>query len=241
MNWATSAQIAAMMIASQTLTLNSKDTNSTAINVAMPMTMVDDDRLPKMYTLFPRPSDHSRRIASHFANWTFFTMHNTDDNDAKTTLTHFDEAGNARMVDVGHKPETDRIAIATGRVTMAPETATLIREGRAKKGDVLGVARIAAIMAAKRTSDTIPMCHPIPITRADIGFELDDTGVSIEARVDTRGQTGVEMEALHAVSVAALTIYDMIKAVDRGMVIEHIRLDYKEGGQSGVWQRKGNT
>jgi cyclic pyranopterin phosphate synthase len=167
-------------------------------------------------------------------------MHTTDDNEAKTTLTHFDESGNARMVNVGHKPETDRIAIATGRVAMAPGTATLIREGRAKKGDVLAVARIAAIMAAKRTADAIPMCHPIPITRADIGFELDETGVSIEARVDTRGQTGVEMEALHAVSVAALTIYDMVKAVDRGMVIEHIRLEFKHGGQSGVWQREPN-
>ena len=157
--------------------------------------------------------------------------------EGKSTLTHFDEAGNARMVDVGHKPETERVAIATGRVTMAPETADVIREGRAKKGDVIGVARVAAIMAAKRTADAIPMCHPIPITRAEIGFELDETGVDIEARVDTRGQTGVEMEALHAVSVAALTIYDMVKAIDRGMTIEHIRLEYKEGGKSGVWQR----
>lgn len=157
--------------------------------------------------------------------------------DTPSGLTHFDGAGNARMVDVGHKAETDRVAVATGRVSMSPETATVIREGRARKGDVLGVARIAAIMGAKRTSDAIPMCHPIPITRADIRFELDDTGVSIEARVDTRGQTGVEMEALHAVSVAALTIYDMVKAVDRGMTIEGIRLEYKEGGQSGVWQR----
>jgi len=157
--------------------------------------------------------------------------------EGKSGLTHFDEAGNARMVDVGHKPETERVAIATGRITMAPETAAVIREGRAKKGDVLGVARVAAIMAAKRTADAIPMCHPIPITRAEIDFQLDDTGVDIQARVDTKGQTGVEMEALHAVSVAALTIYDMVKAIDRGMTIERIRLDYKEGGQSGVWQR----
>lgn len=155
----------------------------------------------------------------------------------KQHLTHFDERGNARMVDVGHKAETERVAIATGRVTMQPETASVIREGRASKGDVLGVARVAAIMAAKKTADAIPMCHPIPITRADIDFTLDDTGVDIEARVDTRGQTGVEMEALHAVSVAALTIYDMVKAIDRGMVIEGIRLEYKEGGQSGVWKR----
>ncbi len=165
-------------------------------------------------------------------------MNTTKATGSDTTFTHFDQAGNARMVDVGNKPESDRIAIATGRITMARETATLIREGKAKKGDVLGVARIAAIMAAKSTADTIPMCHPIPITRADIDFESDETGVSIEARVDTRGQTGVEMEALHAVSVAALTIYDMVKAVDRGMTIEHIRLEHKEGGQSGVWERQ---
>ncbi len=163
-----------------------------------------------------------------------------DDNntaDRQHTLTHFDEAGNARMVDVGGKAETERIAIATGRVTMAPETAAVIREGRAKKGDVLGVARIAGIMAAKRTADAIPLCHNIPITRVDIGLAVDDTGVDIEAHVDTRGQTGVEMEALHAVSITALTIYDMVKAIDRGMVIERIRLEHKEGGTSGVWQR----
>jgi cyclic pyranopterin phosphate synthase len=153
------------------------------------------------------------------------------------TLTHFDEAGNARMVDVGHKPETERIAIASGRISMAPETAMTIREGRAKKGDVLGVARIAGIMAAKRTAEAIPLCHNIPVTRVDIGFTLDETGVAIEARVDTKGQTGVEMEALHAVGVTALTIYDMVKAIDRGMTIEHIRLEHKEGGRSGVWQR----
>jgi cyclic pyranopterin phosphate synthase len=120
---------------------------------------------------------------------------------------------------------------------MAPETAATIREGRAKKGDVLGVARIAGIMAAKRTAEAIPLCHNIPVTRVDIGFTLDETGVAIEARVDTKGQTGVEMEALHAVGVTALTIYDMVKAIDRGMTIEHIRLEHKEGGRSGVWQR----
>jgi cyclic pyranopterin phosphate synthase len=161
-------------------------------------------------------------------------------NTAKTSasLSHFDSEGNARMVDVGSKPETDRVAIATGRITMSSTTATVIRDGTAKKGDVLGVARVAAIMAAKRTADAIPMCHPIPITRVDIGFELDETGVNIQARVDTRGQTGVEMEALHAVSVAALTIYDMVKAIDRGLIVESIKLEYKEGGQSGVWQRE---
>lgn len=153
------------------------------------------------------------------------------------TLTHFDDAGNARMVDVGQKPETERIAIATGRISMSPETAATIREGRAQKGDVLGVARIAGIMAAKRTAEAIPLCHNIPITRVDIDLTVDDTGVDIAARVDTRGQTGVEMEALHAVGVAALTIYDMVKAIDRGMTIEHIRLEHKEGGRSGVWDR----
>lgn len=155
-----------------------------------------------------------------------------------STLTHFDEHGHARMVDVGSKPETDRIAVATGRVTMSPETATVIRNGTAKKGDVLGVARIAGIMAAKRTAEAIPLCHPIPVTRVDIGFDMDEDGVTIEARVDTRGQTGVEMEALHAVSVTALTIYDMVKAIDRGMVIERIQLESKEGGKSGVWRRE---
>jgi cyclic pyranopterin monophosphate synthase len=155
----------------------------------------------------------------------------------KPGLSHFDERGNARMVDIGNKQETERVAIATGRVTMSVETAATIRDGRAKKGDVLGVARVAAIMAAKKTADAIPMCHPIPITRVDIGFQLDETGVNIEARVDTTGKTGVEMEALHATSVAALTIYDMVKAIDRNMVIEQIRLEFKQGGRTGVWQR----
>lgn len=153
------------------------------------------------------------------------------------TLTHFDDAGNARMVDVGKKQETERIAIATGRIAMAPDTAATIREGRATKGDVLGIARIAGIMAAKRTADAIPLCHNIPISRVDIDLTLDNSGVDIAARVDTKGQTGVEMEALHAVSVTALTIYDMVKAIDRGMTIEHIRLEHKEGGRSGVWKR----
>jgi cyclic pyranopterin monophosphate synthase len=155
----------------------------------------------------------------------------------KPSLSHFDERGNARMVDIGHKQETERVAIATGRVTMAAETVATIRDGRAQKGDVLGVARVAAIMAAKKTADAIPMCHPIAVTRVDIGFEIDETGVTIEARVDTKGQTGVEMEALHATSVAALTIYDMVKAIDRGMTIEQIRLELKRGGRTGVWQR----
>jgi cyclic pyranopterin phosphate synthase len=141
------------------------------------------------------------------------------------------------MVDVGDKEVTHRVAIATGRVTMQPETVALIREGRAAKGDVLGVAQVAAIMGAKRTHELIPMCHPLMLTRIEVGFEIEDAAVAITARVETRGQTGVEMEALTAVSTAALTIYDMVKAVDRGMSIEAIRLERKEGGKSGVWER----
>ena len=156
---------------------------------------------------------------------------------ASTTLTHFDASGRARMVDVGAKEATRRVAVATGRVAMRAETATLIREGRAAKGDVLAVAQVAAIMAAKRTHELIPMCHPLLLTRIDVGFEVGDEAVSIEARVETTGQTGVEMEALTAVGAAALTIYDMVKAVDRGMVIEAIRLERKEGGRTGVWER----
>lgn len=152
-------------------------------------------------------------------------------------LTHFDESGRARMVDVGAKDVTRRVAIASGRVDMQPETIALIREGRAAKGDVLAVAQVAAIMAAKRTHELVPMCHPLLLTRIEASFELDERGVAITARVETRGQTGVEMEALTAVSVAALTIYDMVKAVDRGMTIGEIQLERKEGGRSGEWTR----
>ena len=154
-----------------------------------------------------------------------------------TPLTHFDEAGRARMVDVGGKAETRRVAVASGRVAMRPGTAALIREGRAAKGDVLAVAQIAAIMAAKRTHELIPMCHPLLLTGIEVGFAVEDAAVAIEARVETRGQTGVEMEALTAAAAAALTIYDMVKAVDRGMTIEAIRLEEKTGGQSGTWHR----
>jgi cyclic pyranopterin monophosphate synthase len=152
-------------------------------------------------------------------------------------LTHFDASGRARMVDVGDKDVTHRVAIASGRVVMQPETVALIREGRAAKGDVLGVAQVAAIMGAKRTHELIPMCHPLMLTRIEVSFEIEDAAIAITARVETRGQTGVEMEALTAVSTAALTIYDMVKAVDRGMSIEGIRLERKEGGKSGVWER----
>jgi cyclic pyranopterin monophosphate synthase len=154
-------------------------------------------------------------------------------------LTHFDAEGRARMVDVGDKAETHRIAIAHGEIRMLPETLRLIVEGRAKKGDVLGVARVAAIMAAKKTSEIIPLCHPLMLTSITVDFQPDEAEslVEIEVKVETRGQTGVEMEALTAVSAAALTIYDMVKAVDRGMMIGQIRLEQKSGGRSGDWRR----
>jgi cyclic pyranopterin phosphate synthase len=154
-------------------------------------------------------------------------------------LTHFDEAGRARMVDVGDKPTTHRVAIARGRVVMQPETLRTIIEGRAAKGDVLGVAQVAAIMGAKQTSALVPMCHPLALSAINVALTPDEAAnaVLIEARVETRGQTGVEMEALTAVTVAALTIYDMVKAVDRGMTIEGIGLAFKSGGKSGDWQR----
>jgi cyclic pyranopterin phosphate synthase len=156
-----------------------------------------------------------------------------------TGLTHFDEAGRARMVDVGGKEATHRVAVATGRVRAKPETIALIRSGKAAKGDVLAVAQVAAIMAAKRTHEIVPMCHPLLLTSIEVAFDLGADTVEIAARVETRGQTGVEMEALTAVSAAALTVYDMVKAVDRGMTIESIRVDEKRGGASGDWRRNG--
>lgn len=153
-------------------------------------------------------------------------------------LTHFDEKGRARMVDVSAKADTVRIATARGRIEMNPETLRLIREGRIAKGDVLAVAQVAGIMAAKQTSGLIPMCHPLSITGAKLNFQLDEPGtVIIEAEVKITGKTGVEMEALTAVSVAALTIYDMCKAVDKTMVIGHICLVEKIGGKSGHFRR----
>src|SRR5215213_5729995 len=159
----------------------------------------------------------------------------------RATLTHFDRAGRARMVDVGEKPETERIAVASGRVRMAKETIGLIRTGHAAKGDVLAVAQVAAVMGAKRTADLIPMCHPLMLTRIDVTFELLQNEVRVEASVATRGRTGVEMEALTAVATAALTIYDMLKAVDRGMTIDEIKLESKVGGRSGSWVRDLET
>jgi cyclic pyranopterin phosphate synthase len=156
-----------------------------------------------------------------------------------TRLTHIDDSGAAHMVDVGDKAVTSRRAIAEGRVVMLPETLALIRAGNAKKGDVLGTARLAGIMAAKRTHELIPLCHPLAITKVSVDLTLDEAlpGVRITAEVRVGGQTGVEMEALTAVSVACLTIYDMVKAADRAMRIEGIELVHKSGGKSGVYER----
>ncbi|MDT3734825.1 MAG: cyclic pyranopterin monophosphate synthase MoaC [Denitratisoma sp.] len=153
-------------------------------------------------------------------------------------LTHFDARGQAHMVDVAEKGETHRIARAVGTVFMQPATLALIESGDARKGDVLGVARIAAIQAAKRTSDLIPLCHPVPLTRVGVEFSIDRARASItcEATAETVGRTGVEMEALTAVSIGLLTIYDMCKAVDRGIYFENIRLLEKAGGKSGHWR-----
>jgi cyclic pyranopterin phosphate synthase len=150
-------------------------------------------------------------------------------------LTHLDEHGRAHMVDVGHKPDTERLAVARGEIHMKSETLDLIRAGQIKKGDVLTVAQIAGISASKRTSELIPLCHPLPLTKVDVDFALDDSipGVVITATAKTIGKTGVEMEALTAVSIAALTIYDMAKASEKTMRIQNIRLVEKHGGQSG--------
>jgi cyclic pyranopterin monophosphate synthase len=158
-------------------------------------------------------------------------------------LTHFDDAGNARMVDVSAKAETVRQATAGGRVVMSPEVFQMIRQGTVKKGDVLGVARLAGIMAAKQVDHLIPLCHPLAITGADITFQFasQENAIDIEATVRITGKTGVEMEALTAVSVAALTIYDMCKAVDKSMVISDIRLLRKSGGKSGAFVRESSA
>ncbi|ALL62992.1 Molybdenum cofactor biosynthesis protein MoaC [Paraburkholderia caribensis MBA4] len=152
-------------------------------------------------------------------------------------LTHFDAAGQAHMVDVGGKAETKRIAVARGTIRMLPATFDLIRKGEAKKGDVIGIARIAAIQGAKRTADLIPLCHPLALTRVAVDFELDESGSAVHCRVqvETLGRTGVEMEALTAVQVGLLTVYDMCKAVDRGMTITDVKVMEKHGGKSGDW------
>ena len=151
------------------------------------------------------------------------------------TLTHLDEAGAARMVDVGGKEVTQREAVATGRIAMSTEAARAIRDGAVAKGDVLAVARVAGIMAAKRTSELVPLCHPLPLTRAAIDLQVEGDGVTALATVATAGRTGVEMEALTAVTVALLTVYDMAKAIDKSMTIAGVRLLAKPGGKSGAW------
>jgi cyclic pyranopterin phosphate synthase len=155
-------------------------------------------------------------------------------------LTHFNPRGEAHMVDVGEKAQTHRVAVAAGTIRMQPETLRLIVGGGHRKGDVLGIARVAGIMAAKRTADLVPLCHPVALTRVDVAFEadpaVDEECVRCRATAGTVGPTGVEMEALCAVQIALLTIYDMCKAVDRGMVIESVRLLEKSGGRSGHWK-----
>lgn len=154
-------------------------------------------------------------------------------------MTHFDRKGSAHMVDVGAKGVTHRVAVASGRITMQPATFRLVAAGKAKKGDVLAVARIAAIQAAKRAPELIPLAHPLAITRVGVEFVLDRkrSAVRVEATVECHGQTGVEMEALTAAAVGLLTVYDMVKAVDRGMVLQDLRLEEKRGGKSGVYRR----
>ncbi len=160
--------------------------------------------------------------------------------DVQNKLTHFDSSGQAHMVDVGDKLQTKRSAVASGIISMLPATLKLIQQGDAKKGDVLGVARIAAIQASKKTADLIPLCHPIALTKVAIMFDIDEatTTITLTATCETTGQTGVEMEALTAVSVGLLTIYDMCKAADRGMTISNIKLLEKHGGKSGDWVAK---
>lgn len=154
-------------------------------------------------------------------------------------LTHFDQDGRVNMVDVSDKNITKRIAVASGRVIMSPATLNLVKQGKAKKGDVLNISEIAGVMATKRTADLIPLCHPLPITGAKVTISIDEAlpGLNVSARVKTTGQTGVEMEALTAVSVACLTIYDMLKAVDKAMVIGDIELIKKSGGKSGLYEK----
>jgi len=159
---------------------------------------------------------------------------------AMTKLTHFDPAGNARMVDVSAKDATERVAVAKGCIFMTAETLAIIGKGEMKKGDVLAVAQLAGIMAAKRTADLVPLCHPLSLTAVNVTLAVDNArnAIEIEATCKTTGQTGVEMEALTAVSVAALTVYDMCKAVDRGMRISDIRLVHKSGGKSGTYEAR---
>lgn len=169
-----------------------------------------------------------------------------DKDSSKSThsnLSHFNSAGEAHMVDVGDKPVTQRIAVAEGRIVMLPETLRLIVSGQHGKGDVLGIARVAGIMAAKKTSELVPLCHPLAISKVTVDLQTDEAARAVlcQATVHTSGQTGVEMEALTAVQIALLTVYDMCKAVDRGMVMTDVRLLEKRGGKSGVWRRGNET
>lgn len=193
-----------------------------------------------MSNVFSTP--HECPILPHNA---FFVDHMTKtitsgsvDNPLNSGLTHFDQDGQAHMVDVGGKASTHRVAIASGIISMQAATLNVIQSGTAKKGDVLGIARIAAIMAAKRTSDLIPLCHPLALTRVAVEFEIfpEESEIKCTAQVETHGQTGVEMEALTAVQVGLLTIYDMCKAIDRGMVMGKIQVNEKRGGKSGEWR-----
>ncbi len=156
-------------------------------------------------------------------------------------LTHLDETGAARMVDVSGKEVTARTATASGRVRVSAQVVSLLRGNGVPKGDALGVARVAGIQAAKRTADLVPLCHPIAVSRVEVDLRVDDDAVAITALVGTADRTGVEMEALTAVSVAALTLVDMVKAVDRGAVIEHVRLESKDGGRRGPWRREAGS
>lgn len=153
-------------------------------------------------------------------------------------LTHMDEEGHVRMVDTSAKPETARRAVASARVLMSPETVKAVRSSRTPKGDPLETARIAGIMAAKRTSELIPLCHPLPLTQVEVRAEARDWGIYIEAEAATNAQTGVEMEALTAAAIAALTVYDMCKAIEKGIRVTDVRLEEKTGGKSGVWKRE---
>lgn len=157
-------------------------------------------------------------------------------NPGMTKLTHLDEQGNARMVDIGGKVETQRLAVAEGRISMSVAALAAIRDGTAPKGDVLAAARIAGIMAAKKTAELIPLCHPLALDAVTVDFALEDTGVHVRASAALSGRTGVEIEALTAASIALLTVYDMAKAVDKGMVISGLRLIEKRGGKSGHWK-----
>lgn len=170
--------------------------------------------------------------------------HNSEESDSDSqqgNLTHFDSSGQAHMVDVGAKNDTHRVAVASGSIRMRPETLSIVQSGSAKKGDVLGIARVAAIMATKRTGDLIPLCHPLALTRVAVDFSVDASQsiITCVAQVETFGKTGVEIEALTAVQIGLLTVYDMCKAVDRGMVITDVRVLEKHGGKSGSWQASG--